>query len=481
VPLLWILPLSLYLLTFVIVFSRRPLIPVSWMTRAAPHVLVVVAVPIFWGLRLPGLIGIITHLIVLFTIGMVGHGQLAQRRPPPSQLTEFFVWVAVGGLVGGSFTALIAPVVFNRVYEYPIILALSGMLLPAVVRDSRLKPADILLPVVVGSLLLLLTRNIRPLPGAFAFVLTILFGVALFSFRGRPLRFGLALAAVFGAGLVRESLGANRSTVLDAERSFFGVYRVARDAEANLILLYHGTTLHGAQSLDAARRLTPLTYYHPNGPAGDVFADAPAAIKPARAVAIVGLGAGSLACYGHRGEHWTFFEIDPVIAHIALDPRLFTFLRDCPPSVHIVLGDARLTLARSPASSFDILVLDAFSSDAIPVHLLTLEAFRGYLRVLAPHGVIAVHISNEHLDLEPVVAELSRQLNLASLVRRDLHISEADASKGRAQAVWAILARSSADLGGLNALAQWKPLRHRADVGVWTDDFSNIIRVFAWR
>jgi len=480
VPLLWVLPLSIYLLTFAIVFSRRPAIPHSWMVRAAPHALVIVAIPVFWNMRLPGFFGVAVHLVVLFIVAMVCHGELARRRPPAAQLTEFYVWVGVGGLIGGVFNALLAPVIFDRVYEYPIVLALVGLMLPATRHQRRLRVADVLLPAILGAGLLAVTLRIDPLPSRLALLVTLLLGVTVFSFRARPTRFGLALAAVFAAGVLRDVLRDGGNTVLDSERSYFGVYRVARDTRSRVVTLYHGTTLHGAQSLDPPRRLVPLTYYHPSGPSGDLFRFTPAGMKVHRNIAVIGLGAGSLACYGQRGERWTYYEIDPVVVRIALDSRLFTFLRDCPPSLHIVLGDARLSLAKERNARFDMLVLDAFSSDAIPVHLLTREAFRGYLPLLAPHGVIAVHISNDHLDLEPVVASVAAELGLTARIRRDLVIPRNDAAWGRTPAVWTVLARSPSDLGMLLTTAGWEPLRRRADVGVWTDDFSNIVRVLEW-
>lgn len=479
VPLLWVLPLSIYLLTFVVVFASRPLVPHSWMTRAAPHVLVLGALPVFWHLRLPGLVGIAANLIVLFVVAMVCHGELARRRPPPSQLTEFFIWVAVGGLAGGVFNALLAPIAFDRVYEYPIVLVLAGMLLST--RASGFRPSDLVWPLAFGAAVALLTPRLGTPPAPLAVVGTMIFGTAIFSFRGRPLRFGLALAAFFVAGYLREQLGPNRAGVLHRERSFFGVYRVTRSPGSETVKLLHGTTVHGAQFISPDRRSEPLTYYHRDGPSGDVFSGTVAALQSQRRVGLVGLGTGSLACYGRRGERWTYYEIDPVIAKIALDPRLFTFLRDCPPSVRIVLGDARLTLGKVSAGSYDILVLDAFSSDAIPVHLLTREAFRGYMSLLAPQGLIALHISNRHLDLEPVVAALAGELGVTARVRRDLHIPPRDSATGRDVSIWVAVARSPADLGAIASDTRWQPLRSNADIGAWTDDFSNIIRIFTWR
>lgn len=481
VPLLWVLPLSIYLLTFVLVFATRPLLPHKWMERAEPHVLVIVFIPIFWSLTLPGLIGIVAHLTVLFVVSMVCHGELARRRPPPSQLTEFFVWVAAGGLIGGVFTALVAPVVFNQIYEYPIALAVAGMLRQARSADSRFRPSDIVVALGIAACLLLVTLDVGTLPDPIGLLVTMIFSVLIFSFRDRPLRFGLTLAAVFVAGQVREAFGADRSAILDSERSFFGVYRVARNASSNTVTLQHGTTLHGAQSVIPGRRLEPLTYYHRAGPVGDVFVRTPAALRKNRKVGVVGLGAGSLACYGRQGERWTYYEIDPVVARIALDPRLFTFLRDCPPSARIVLGDARLTLGKARGTKFDILVLDAFSSDAIPIHLLTREALRGYFALLAPGGVIAMHISNQHLDLEPVVAATAAESGVTARVRRDLQIPPSDAAAGRSLSLWVVLARAETDLGPLVEDSRWQLLRRRSDVRAWTDDFSNIIRVFDWR
>ena len=481
VPLLWVLPLSIYLLTFVIVFASRPLVPHSWMTRAAPHVLVLGALPVFWNLRLPGLVGIAANLIVLFVVAMVCHGELARRRPPPSQLTDFFIWVAVGGLAGGVFNALIAPVAFDRVYEYPIVLALAGMLLSTRGKASGFRPFDLVLPLAFGVAIALLTPRLGMPPAPLAVVGTIVFGTLIFSFRERPLRFGLALAAFFVAGQVREHLGPNRAELLATERSFFGVYRVTRSPGSETVKLLHGTTVHGAQFVTPGRRTEPLTYYHRDGPSGDLFSGTAAALQSQRRVGLVGLGTGSLACYGRRGERWSYYEIDPVIAKIALDPRLFTFLRDCPPSVRIVLGDARLTLERVSAGSYDILVLDAFSSDAIPVHLLTREAFHGYMSLLAPGGVIGLHISNRHLDLEPVVAALTRELGVTARVRRDLQIPPRDSASGRDLSIWVAVARSSRDLGTLASDVRWEPLRSRAEIKAWTDDFSNIIRIINWR
>ncbi len=293
------------------------------------------------------------------------------------------------------------------------------------------------------------------------------------------MRFGLGLIAVLVAGRAVELRG-GESSVIRQGRSFFGVYRVTETADATLRTLVHGTTVHGTQWLDSARRLDPLTYYHRAGPMGDFFSEVPAATATGRRVAVVGLGIGSLACYGRRGETWTYYEIDPLVVDVARDTASFTMLRDCPPSVQIVLGDARLTLRTPPDGAYDALVLDAFSSDAIPMHLLTREAFALYHRLLAPHGVLAVHISNRHLDLEPVVAALAADAGLAARVRRDHDFSQAERDgSGRSPSVWVIVGRSPADFGALATDPRWAAVTPQ---GVpWTDDFSNVLRVLKWQ
>jgi spermidine synthase len=224
----------------------------------------------------------------------------------------------------------------------------------------------------------------------------------------------------------------------------------------------------------------PLTYYDRVGPVGDVFGLTFSGVQPQRRVAVVGLGVGALACYGRSGEQWTFYEIDPVVVSIARDPRLFTFLRDCSPAVGVVVGDARLSLVKAAASQYDIIVIDAFSSDAIPVHLLTREALQLYIRVTAPHGLFVFHISNRHLDLEPVVAQLAMDAGLAAKVRRDVGAPPSRSGPGRYASHWVVMARSMDDLGAIATDRQWQSLRRRARVHVWTDDFSNIMTVFRW-
>ncbi|MEJ7811767.1 MAG: fused MFS/spermidine synthase [Gemmatimonadaceae bacterium] len=481
VPLLWVLPLALYLLTFVLTFASRPIIPHRVMVMVQPYLVLLWVVPSIWGSGSARSISLPLHLLLFFVTAMVCHGELARRRPPASRLTEFFLWVALGGMLGGVFNVLIAPTIFDRVIEYPLALIAACMVRPrAVARSSEEGGArpwlDVALPAALfialaGTLHLVTTRvNVGQI-GIVA--IAIVAALSCFSFGARPVRFGLGVAAVFAAHAAVTQLEAAPLTV---KRSFFSVYTVRESADARYHLLAHGTTTHGAQRTDAAGRLEPLSYYTRAGPVGQLFATR--GLDPGAHVAVIGLGTGSLSCYGLPEQEWTYYEIDPLVERIARDERYFTFLRDCPPRTRVVLGDARVSLERAPAGSYDLVVLDAFSSDAIPVHLLTREAIRVYTRALRDGGLLVIHISNRHLALEPVVAALARDAGLAARVQSWRPTTAAERTGYVSASKWIVLGRRAEDLGPLAADARWRALRERSDVGPWTDDFSNIIRVF---
>jgi len=267
--------------------------------------------------------------------------------------------------------------------------------------------------------------------------------------------------------------------VLYSERNFFGVLKVLKDRSSDYHFLYHGTTIHGAQSLNPAQTHEPLTYYHRTGPLGQVFQVF--SMKPAKSrVAIVGLGTGTIACYGNAGQHFTFFEIDPAVERMARDRRYFTFLNNCSAGVDVILGDARLSLARVTDLHYDLIILDAFSSEAIPIHLLTKEALKLYLSRLADGGILAFHISNRYLDLKPVLGNLAQDSNLTCLVREDSELGDAEKKAQKFSSIWLVMSRRSSDLGELISDQRWKPLRGRPGAKLWTDDFSNIPSVFMW-
>ena len=257
-------------------------------------------------------------------------------------------------------------------------------------------------------------------------------------------------------------------------RDFFGIHQVRYETADSTHVLLNGTTKHGAQSFAPGRRRELLSYYTRTGPVGDVFRELPA--PPGRKVAVVGLGTGATAAYGRAGERWTVYEIDPGVERIARDPRYFTYLADSPARIDVVLGDGRLSLARANDGSFNLIVLDAFSSDAIPVHLLTREAVALYFRKLAPGGALVFHLSNRYLALEPVVARLAEAEGAVARIRANVVRAEVARHKGEDPSVWAVMAADSQSLGGLASDSRWRRLRQQRKIDMWTDDFSNVLQ-----
>jgi len=301
------------------------------------------------------------------------------------------------------------------------------------------------------------------------------YALVVLCFQRHSLRFALGVGAIFvGAALGRGT----DTSLLFRGRSFFGVYRVLAYPKHHA--LQNGTTTHGGQSIYPQFAREPLTYYHRDGPLGQSFAWLMRR-TPSRRVAIVGLGTGTVACYGRPDETWTFYEIDPLIERIAFNPKYFSYLRDCPPTKRIILGDARLSLAQAPDGAYDYIVLDAFSSDAIPVHLMTREALQLYLKKLAPGGSIAFHVSNRYLNLEPVLVELARDARLAGVVGADTAITSSQTMSFKMNSKWIVLSRTATDHALLALQPGWRVLAPKSDVALWTDDFSNVFSVFKWR
>jgi hypothetical protein len=476
VPLLWIIPLVLYLLSFILVFGRRKLIPHAALVRWQPIGLISLVVFTWWGPYSWSPLFLPLHLIVFFITALVCHGELAASRPPASRLTEFYLCVAVGGVLGGLFNALVAPALFNSVLEYPLTLLLACAVRPR--SSDAFSPArkywDGGLIGAGCAVLLAIGVGMGDQPSkAPILIASSLAALMCLRMSREPLRFTLAMAGVLVTGSIARDA---HSRTLLRDRNFFGVREVREDTQHRMRVLTHGTTKHGAQSTDPARRREPTSYYYRQGPVGDVFKALPPAFG--RNVAVVGLGTGGLATYAGVGEHWTFYEIDPDIARLARNDRYFTYLQDTPASVDIVLGDGRLSLARAASHRYDVIVIDAFSSDAIPLHLLTEEAFSVYLSKLSDRGVLVFHLSNRYLELEPVVARLTRAAGLSGLVRVNTGIPRKDLDCGADPSIWAAAARRESDLGALRDDSRWRPLRLRKNVALWTDDFSNILRVF---
>ena len=478
-PLLWVVPLALYLLSFIIAFSRRPLLKPEWTLKAQVIGLLTVAMLAMLNVMfsLDGSVTLVgsIHLSTFFLTALVCHTELARRRPDVGGITAFYFCMSIGGAAGGIFNALIAPVIFSSAYEYYLMLVAACALRYFAIRNaSPFVARDFVFPallcVAITALSYYSVDNGPPSLLGRALVL-IPCGLALYGFSERPFRFALGLAAVLGSVVVVQ----NSVDVLHQERSFFGVNKVKLVDQGSKMALIHGTTMHGTEFLDPHRRREPLAYFSRLGPVGQVFA----ARKAGHAVAVIGLGSGALACYRRPGESWTFYEIDSVVERIARDTRYFHYLEDCGGDTKIVLGDGRLSLGQAPDHSYDTIIIDAFSSDAVPMHLLTTEALSLYLRKLTDHGVIMFNVSNLHLRLAPAVAALVAGVGAAG--RHQLYLpSPHDIARGASGSDWIVIARHQNDLAFLDEDTRWEPLVAAPGATPWSDDFSNIVSAIKW-
>jgi hypothetical protein len=484
VPLLWVLPLSLYLISFIVAYQRGSWASHPFVVRRQGFLLLAAAITFFATATEPAVILLPLHLLAFFVTCLVCHGELAKDRPGTQHLTEYYLWISFGGVLGGFFNGFLAPLIFNGVQEYPLAMIAAALVRPRL-DPSANKPetygrdlvwAGTLFIIVLGVVLWADRDDF--LSARLAHVMIFgLSGLIGLSFARRPLRFGLGIGAIM---LATSWYHGPFGQVLFSERSFFGVYRAMRDGERNFHLIFHGTTLHGAQSLDPKMRLQPMSYFHPTGPAGQAFRllSQNGFDKP---VAIVGLGAGALACYGKSGQDFVFYEIDSLVDRIARNPTLFTYLKDCPPRAAVQIGDARVTLARAPDRSYGMFILDAFSGDAIPIHLLTREAVELYLSKLVTDGVLLFHISNRYMDLVPVVDRVAAELKLTAFLSHDGEVSDAERAEGKQPSTWVILARDRRLLAPFAGDAKWQPLSGDRKGDLWTDNYSNILQVLRWQ
>lgn len=479
-PLLWVIPLSLYLLSFSIAFAARRGVA-DLLTNTAPVTIVLFGGVLMGGFAERATFSAITALILLFMISVALHTRLYRLRPEPARLTGFYLAMSFGGALGGVFAGLIAPTLFDWTWEYPLLIVAAGALVPQTYLTPALRTfwhrrgmivAGAVL--IVGALCLALLvlsrdptgfREVRH-PGVI-FTLVALGGLVSLGAR-------VPYLLVLASGLLL--FGGVRSLSLSLEpgarvRSYFGVYTVADEPRRRTLI--HGTTLHGVQLTGTpARERTPTTYYTPDSGVGHVMRAAPTLFGPGARIGVVGLGTGTLACYAQPGQRWRFYEIDPAMVALTRTKR-FTFVSDCAPDATMVLGDARLSLERAPAASLDVLALDAFSSDAVPMHLLTREAFAVYARVLSPHGVLAVHISNRFINLRPVVAAAARAGGWQALIldHRPSLLQEEETPSS-----WVVMTRDPWTLALVaGGEGDWKNLVRRPGFAPWTDEYASIL------
>jgi spermidine synthase len=488
-PLLWVLPLGLYLLSFTIAFAaNRDLADI--LTRIAP-----VTILLFGGVMVGGYQGkpylnAGLALVLLFMASVALHTAMYRLRPAPDRLTGFYLAMSVGGALGGVFAALVAPEVFDWTYEYPLLILAAGALVPqsfliAAARriwqgsPTRYRVLTFGIAVIMAAVVLVVmiraaqsTGEAMPAPG-FVFLLVVVLGFVVVGTRA-------AFVIVLGGALM--AFGGYRSIAISMEpdtrvRSYFGVYTVTH--EATVRRLAHGTTIHGTQLLgSAARERTPTAYYVPQSGVGQAMLALPQLYGPNARVGVVGLGAGTLACYARPGQEWRFYEIDPAVVHIAREQ--FSFLSRCLPGKlglpggSIEIGDARLRLQSESPATLDLLALDAFSSDSVPMHLMTSEAFAVYGRVLSARGVLLVHISNRFLDLEPVVSAAAKASgwSAAELIFN----RPPNAGTAVTGSDWIALSRDPGVIATLKARDRaWQPLANHPAITPWTDDYSTIL------
>lgn len=477
-PLFWVVPLAVYLGTFICVFATRPPVSHALMIRVLPFLVTVTAAVLVSDIADPlwAMVGL--HLGTFACAAMVCHGELARDRPHPAHLTEFYLWLALGGVLGGLFNSLVAPLVFAGVAEYPLALVLAVLCRPGEREKAFLVP--IALGVVTAAVVLAAEgAGLPPRLGPLLFALPLVANHVLGA--RRPARFAVGLGAVlFAATLHPGRLGAT----IAQTRNFFGVLKVTRDPGGEFVQIVHGRTVHGRQSTRPEARGVPLAYYHPSGPAGDVFAAVAERVPQAR-IAVVGLGAGALAAYARPGQAWTFYEINPAVVRVATDRQVFSFMADAfgddgrwPP---VVLGDARLRLADVPQGSYDVLVLDAFSSDAVPAHLLTREAVDLYARTLRPGGMIAAHVSNRFVDLVPVLGAVARATGQVAFVRDDRVVPPDLLTAGKTPSTWVALVSEAADADPLTRRHPgWMRATAPPDARPWTDDHTDLLGALHW-
>jgi spermidine synthase len=475
-PMLWVAPLGLYLLSFTLAFSSRRRVK-RWTIALAPAAVILGSQLAVGEAASSILLTAVLILAIFFIVSASLHARLHAMRPANSHLTTFYLALSLGGVIGGGFTSLLAPVVFDWTFEFPILLLAAVLLLPTIrlagaMRNAARSAAIGIVAIAVGGATLLLQQTwpaaTTSTAGA-AIIITLLAGVATLANRRRMVVFALALTVMCGAGLLDRA---------SSSRSYFGVYAVREVPTSadtpSIRILNHGTTVHGVQRVgsdDVTRQAT--SYYVPRSGAGRILANASTVLGPGARIAVVGLGAGTLACYARPDQNWHFMEIDPLVVHIAKNTGHFSFLSSCTPNAQITVGDARLTIQKLPHASVDALVLDAFSSDSVPMHLLTREAFALYSRVVDADGVVLLHISSRFLNLAPVIGATVQGQGWKVL---ELYHRPSKQSPLEVTSRWLALSRSQDVMARVAKTdPRWTMPTAGKPQPAWTDDYASIL------
>ncbi len=489
-PLIWVIPLGLYLLSFSVAFSDNRLLSRVF-TRVTSTVLLLAAATAFASAGGSVMSSLMSAILLLFAVATTLHAEMYRTRPDAEQLTEFYLMMSIGGVVGGLFCAIAAPLLFDWTWEHPLLIFASALLIPQIrlftlsggdsSADSGRNKATIALGVI--ALVVGVIGGIMDPAGNGWIKLAItvvMIVVGLFAI-GNRIAYALIVAGIMAASGGIFNLQQSFDNV--RWRSYFGIYTVKADDTGQYRWLTHGTTLHGMQSLTQPK--LPISYYGAASGVGLVFAKAEALYGPNAAVGVVGLGSGTLACYAKPGQDWQFFEIDPLMVEIAKDKKIFSYLDRCTPNAAIHIGDARLTVAQRPKASLDLLAIDAFSSDSIPLHLLTKEAFDVYRHVLKPNGVLVVHISNRHIDLKPVLAAEAKAGGWSLALRKDSPPAK-DLDRGIRASIWVAMSMDGkilAQLTGPLAATKganydptlWLKMPPAGETRRWSDDYASVL------
>ena len=478
VPLFWVVPLAIYLLTFVIAFQSRPLVPHWFVVNAFPFVIVASAVLMIIS-PFSTIVGTASvHLSAFLVIALLCHGELARRRPAPQFLTAFYMWISVGGMIGGIVVGLIAPRAFNWVAEYPLLIALSVLCTPGLTPPTKRAGEYLLfsaLAIAAALLTTLMSSGLKLDDNLITLFIGALLGLTVYFWR-----VPLAFAAIIGFVLVLAHYQYNDVRNNFVVRNFFGVLAVAETANGRFRILWHGGIGQGAQRIrdrdgnPITGRPEMISEFQAGAGIAQVFDAVHARVDGPISYAVVGLGTGSLTCQARPEDNATYYELDPDVIRIARDPTLFNFVSECRPNISIVQGDARLMLANAPDASYDLIFVDAFIGAAIPIHLLTREAMAIYLRKLKPNGIVAIHVSNYHLELATVVAGVAHANGAITRLYDGGDVPE-DASEQKWVPVVAAVARRDEDFGVLANSRFWPVLPANPTQRVWTDDYSNVL------